>query len=345
MLKKSLKWISLITIAAVIIWLVFFLRSDNGKWLMGFGSWHTQSYSGGSIGAGELQKRLLQVSIAFIGGGALAFAGTLLQKVTKNRLAEVSILGIGSINILFIYLYAKMVGVEAFGSGTMGILMPVLLIACSIFGTILIWAISRSKKSNKNTFVIVGIAIQLLAEAISVVVVNPSKVAKGDEVVWNKIQAYTLGKVRNDIREVNGNSIPWWLIIAALVSIVLILFVAFMIRRKIDTYETSEEIAETSGINTKRLRLVIFILVALLAGIAAAVLGSIALLGIIAPSIARMIFKNRFFPLAIASFIIGGLLVTGASWLVMNLGWDLPVGILSTAIVIPYFLFLVIKEK
>lgn len=345
MLWKSIKWISLTLIAAIIIWLVFFLRSDNGKWLLGFGSWETKSHLGGAAGAGESQKRLLQFAIAFIGGGALALAGTLLQKVTKNRLAEVSILGIGSINVMFIYLYSRFVGVKAFGSGAAGVLMPILLIGFSILGTLLIWAISRSKKANKNTFVIVGIAIQMLAEAISVVIVNPAKVSKSDEDVWHKIQSYTLGKIRNDIRDVNDNSIPWWLIISAIVIIGIILFVAFMLRRKIDTYEASEEVAETSGINTKRLKLTIFILVALLAGVAAAVIGSIALLGIIAPSLARMLFKNKFFPLAIASFIIGGILVTLASWLVMNVGWDLPVGILSTAIVIPYFLFLVIKEK
>lgn len=56
----------------------------------------------------------MQIMIAFFGGGALGLAGALLQKVTKNRLAEVSILGIGSINIFFIYIYAVILKDKAF---------------------------------------------------------------------------------------------------------------------------------------------------------------------------------------------------------------------------------------
>jgi len=86
-------------------------------------------------------------------------------------------------------------------------------------------------------------------------------------------------------------------------------------------------------------------LVALLAGAASATLGTVALLGIIAPSIARLLFKNKMWQMSLASFFIGGIMVALAAFVSLNFEVGLPVGILSTAIVIPYFLFLMVKEK
>ena len=88
-----------------------------------------------------------------------------------------------------------------------------------------------------------------------------------------------------------------------------------------------------------------FMLVAILAGVEATILGTVALLGIIAPSIARLMFKNKFTSMSIASFIIGGILVMLASFISTNLGTGLPPGILSTAIAAPYFIFLIVRGK
>lgn len=351
-MKRAIKWSFLIAFLGMMTWLILYLRLDNKVWKEGYGEWTynaTESITGtrpNITSAGEGQMRVMQILIAFFGGGSLALAGTLLQKVTKNRLAEVSILGIGSINILFIFIYFKMIGNDMFDQSLANYLMPIFLIFFSILGTLIIWRISKSKRANKNTFVIVGIAIQLLTEAISVLIVNPLKLINGDKEgkhTWEKIKSYTLGNVRSNPNL--ESNVHWWLIISAIVVIVVIIGIALLLRRKIDTYESSEELAATSGINTKRLRLAIFMLVAVLAGVASSIIGTVDLLGIIAPSLARLLFKNKFAPLAIASFIIGGIMVMLASWLSMNVQWNLPVGILSTAIVIPYFIFLIVREK
>lgn len=295
------------------------------------------------IGEGGGILRTKQLIISFIGGGTLAFAGALLQKVTRNNLAEVSILGIGSINILFIFAYVFIFKDKVFANGVVGYLLPLVTLAASIIGTIIVWIVSRSKRANKNTFVIVGIAIQLLFEALSVVFVNPSKLeGKEGKEIWNTIKNYTMGQVRTSELQ---NGVNWWLIILAAVIIGAVITIALFLRKKIDIYETSEESAKTLGINVKFLRLGIFIMVAILAGIEASILGTVALLGIIGPSISRLMFKNKFAPMAIGSFIIGGILVTLASFISTNLGTNLPPGILTTAIASPYFIFLILRGK
>lgn len=103
------------------------------------------------------------------------------------------------------------------------------------------------------------------------------------------------------------------MIIVASVSIAALIVFALFLRKKIDIYESSPALATTLGIRVERLRLTVFAIVALIAGIEASLLGTVALLGLVAPSIARLMFKNNFAQSSIASFIIGGILVALAS--------------------------------
>lgn len=350
---ELLKWSLLL--GTIIIMALMILMFYQGNW--GFGKLKdTSTDTSGATGAfeellngkktygeGPGVLRWKQLLIAFGGGGALAFAGALLQKVTRNTLSEVSILGIGSINILFIFAYVFIFKDKVFGSGIEAAMLPIVTLTASILGTMLVWGVSRSKHANKNTFVIIGIASQLFFEALSVVFVNPTNL-KGEEgkKIWNTIKSYTMGSIRTSE---NHDGIPWWLIITASVLIGLTITIALFLRKKIDIYETSTETASTLGVNVKLLRLGIFLMVAVLAGIEATILGTVALLGIIAPSISRLIFKNKFAPMAIGSFLIGGQLVMCASFISTSIGANLPPGILTTAIASPYFIFLILRGK
>lgn len=345
------KWISLLTSLVVMIVLIMMLYHAPSGWIFGVQDWKTNSVTilvNGKVApdpttweTGIGQIRLKETIIPIVGGGALAFAGTLLQKTTRNNLAEVSILGIGSINIMFIFLYAFIFKNQLFNGSIIQQMLPIVTIVASLIGTSVVYLISRSKHANKNTFVIIGIALQLLFEALSVVFVNPSKLASSKEgkEMWSNIKHYTMGII-------DTQHTSWSLIIGASVGISILVVIALLMRRRIDIYESSPILASTLGIKTERLRLSVFLIVALIAGIEASLLGTVALLGLIAPSIARFLFKGSFAPTAIASFIIGGILVALASWVSINLlDSEFPAGILATTLATPYFIFLILKGK
>lgn len=345
------KWVSLLASLALTIILILMLYKASMGWVYGVSSWRTNSsyilVNGVKVpnpatwGPGMGQIRLKQVLIPIIGGGALAFAGMLLQKITRNNLAEVSILGIGSINIMFIFAYAFIFKGQLLTGSTVQELLPLVTIVASLIGTMIVFLISRSKRANKNTFVIIGIALQLLFEALSVIFVNPSKLSttKEGKEIWGKIKHYTMGMVDTD-------NTSWTLIIIASVSIAALIVFALFLRKKIDIYESSPALATTLGIRVERLRFTVFAIVALIAGIEASLLGTVALLGLVAPSIARLMFKNNFAQSSIASFIIGGILVALASWISTNLfDADFPAGILATAVAAPYFIILILRGK
>lgn len=116
------------------------------------------------------------------------------------------------------------------------------------------------------------------------------------------------------------------------------------IRRKIDLIESSEDLASGLGVQVQKMKKIIFTLVAIIAAAEAVLAGSIALLGILAPAIARKIFKNKTILIASGSFLIGAILVLCASYISVTLQTQVPVGILATTIVIPYFVFIIIRS-
>lgn len=109
--------------------------------------------------------------------------------------------------------------------------------------------------------------------------------------------------------------------------------------------EVNERLARSYGIRIELLRITIYGLIAILAGIEAAMIGTIALLGILAPNLASLIFGNRSSTNIFASFLIGGLLVLLASFISVNLATDIPIGFLSTAIITPYFIYMIIRYR
>lgn len=143
--------------------------------------------------------RIWSYLLAFFGGGALGLAGFLLHKVTKNNLTDVSILGIGSLNIIFITLYI-------FGFYNKGVTsqevirqaLPLITVASSILGTAIIYTLANLGKKGADRFIIIGIGLQFLFEGISIALVNPSiSSAPGDKLnfVLSQIINFSLGKL------------------------------------------------------------------------------------------------------------------------------------------------------
>lgn len=294
-------------------------------------------------------NRIWQYLIAIFGGGALGVAGLLLQKTTRNNLADVSILGIGSLNIIFISLYIFSY------STTSGIrnqelirqTLPLITIASSILGTGIIYTLTKIGDNNSDKFIIVGIALQFLFEAISIAIINPSTSAAPRSVInftIAQITNFTLGKFP-DINFL-ATTIEWQSVtIISCITIGVLIAIVYFLRKKIDIIEVNEKLAISYGIRVELLKFVLYGLIALLAGIEAAMLGTVALLGILAPNIAKPIFGNKTGTNVFASFLIGGLLVMLATFVSVNLATNVPIGFLSTAIITPYFIFMILKRK
>ena len=135
------------------------------------------------------------------------------------------------------------------------------------------------------------------------------------------------------------------MIIVGSVTIGLVIAFVVFLRKRIDLVEANEDLARSLGIKVEVMKFTIYLLVATLAAAEAVMVGAVALLGLIAPAIARILFKNKTGLLTFASFMIGGLMVMGAAIISITMGTQLPVGIMATTIVIPYFIYIIIRSK
>lgn len=291
--------------------------------------------------------RTWQYLLAFFSGGALGIAGLLLQKMTKNSLSDISILGIGSLNIICIILYIffafdgtkdNLVNVKKY--------LPLISIAASIFGTCLVFYLSQKNKKNVDQFIITGISLQFLFEAINLVILNvvSDENASTNHQISTEIANYSYGRF-SDISTLSTN-VGWRVTtIISFVFIVIICFAVQLFHKQIDLMEINEEMAQSNGINVKRMKKFFYLCIALLAGIESSLIGTISLLGIIAPNISKIIFGNRSQINIFASFFIGGILVLFATFLSVNLSQNIPIGILSTSLIVPVFIYFLIKKK
>ena len=105
--------------------------------------------------------------------------------------------------------------------------------------------------------------------------------------------------------------------------------------------------AESMGVNIKRLRVEIMIIVSILAATAVSFVGTIAFVGLVGPHIARMLVgeDQRFFlPLsAIASALI--MSITSVLSKAITVGVIYPIGMITSLIGIPFFISLILAIK
>nr|WP_245600622.1 iron ABC transporter permease [Ureaplasma canigenitalium] len=291
----------------------------------------------------SIHRRWPKMMMAFFSGGAIAVAGVLLQKVTRNYLSDVSILGIGSLNIILMTFYLISVSGRIKDTSSIEMrVLPIIMFLSSVFGTGIIYTLSRLGKANTEKFIVVGIALNFLFEAISVVVVNPSNYElknKSITLALGFIQNYTLGIIPNS-KQID---IPTLVVCSTLIALTLVPI--WFLRKKIDLYETSEDIARTTGINTEKLRIAVYSLVAILAGLEIVLVGYVALLGVIGGAVARKLFGNKTSLMMFGAFFIGAAVVLIALFISNNLNTQIPVGFLATTIIVPYFMYLIIKGK
>jgi iron complex transport system permease protein len=108
-----------------------------------------------------------------------------------------------------------------------------------------------------------------------------------------------------------------------------------------------DETAESSGVRTRRLQLIYAVVAALLTSISVSVAGLIGFVGLIVPHMIRLragADHRTLFPL---SYYVGGLFLvlcdTAARTLIAPA--ELPVGIVTSLVGVPIFLYLIRKEN
>lgn len=265
--------------------------------------------------------RLPRFLDAMLVGAALAAAGALLQVVTRNPLADPTILGISSAAGLAIAVVLVASGnpsdtqlaVAGVGGGLVGA------------GGILVIAWGGAVSPLRLTLAGVALAaffgaaiVGLLASSRTFLEINLGFLAGG-----------LYGSEWREVRAIA----PW--VIPGLIG-------SQLLAGRLNALALGDEIASSLGVLTDRTRVFVLALAGALTGVAVSVAGLVSFVGLVSPHLARFAVGNDQRYLLPASMVTGALLVASADLaarLVIQPS-ELPMGILTAAIGAPFLLYL-----
>ncbi|WP_419393480.1 FecCD family ABC transporter permease [Cytobacillus praedii] len=272
------------------------------------------------------ELRLPRAIAAVIVGAALAASGAIMQGMTRNPLADPSIMGVTSgssflIAIAFAFLpaisYSGLISFSFIGAG---------------LGAALVFGISSLSKGGVTPvkLALAGSAIASLLSALSTAIGIKYNVSK-DISYW-----YAGG--------VSGVQMQQLMYVLPFVAGGLIL--ALLISRSISILSLGEEIAKGLGQNTRLIKLLGTIAVLFLTGAAVSIAGMIGFVGLVIPHITRFIVGVDYRWIIPCSAILGGILLIVADIVgrMVNAPFETPVGAVTALIGVPFFLYLARKE-
>ncbi|GAA0103440.1 iron ABC transporter permease [Paraclostridium sordellii] len=278
--------------------------------------------------------RLPRIVIGILVGTALAIAGTILQGVTKNDLADSGILGINSGAALFVVVYIFIMNGNVYdGISNMTIFtMPLVALSGAIFGAFLIYILAWKNGINSSRLLLIGIGINVAFT--SILTIFQLKFTTQE---FNRVMAWTSGSIW-------GAS--WKYVLAVLPFILIFVILTIYKSRYLDVLNLGDEVATGLGVEVEKERRKLIIYAVILAGVATSVAGSIAFLGLIAPHIARKLVGPKHKNLIPTAALVGSLILLVGDTIARNIiaPMELPVGIVVSVIGVPYFIYLMLAD-
>jgi len=269
--------------------------------------------------------RLPRVILAFLVGSILALGGLVFQSVFKNPMATPFTLGVASGATLFTAL-AIILGFSAYVS------------LFAFFGAmitiIILFSISkRFDFTQTSSLLLVGIALSFFYSAALMVLYFISNLEQSYE-----IMRFTMGSL-----DIVGFSNIYILLIA---SMFLLSFVIFY-KRDLLLLLTSYEFALLKGLNAKAINYTLLLVVSISVAIAVSIVGPIGFVGLIVPHILKTIYKKSANLLILPIFFYGGIFLVFCDLIARNLNTssDVPIGVVTSFLGAPFFIYLILKKK
>ncbi|MHA2857565.1 Fe(3+)-hydroxamate ABC transporter permease FhuB [Paenibacillus lautus] len=273
-----------------------------------------------------LDFRLPRLLTAGLSGIALAVSGSLLQNAVRNPLGDPQVIGVTSgagAGALLL-----MVGFPQLSAGW----VPVGAVIGGMAAAALVYAVSWKRGLHPTILTLVGIAVAALGSAIINLMIVHAKVDVAPALSWMAGSTYNRG----------------WTEVQRIVPAILILLpLAAWLGRKVDLLTFNEESSTGLGLNVRNTRMYVAIIAVLLASIAAANVGSVGFIGLLAPHAARMLVGARHRQSMVIAALLGGILLAGADWIgrVVIIPKELPSGIVTALLGAPYLLYLMGKSN
>ncbi|WP_330959552.1 Fe(3+)-hydroxamate ABC transporter permease FhuB [Photobacterium sp. 53610] len=270
------------------------------------------------------EYRFPRVLVALLAGIGLALAGTMIQRVTTNPMASPEVLGISSGAALALVIGALLgVSVERHEQVLLGT-------AGAMLATGVIWLMGKKHQFAPTQTLLTGIALSAGLDAFLRIAMSSGQDNVRALLTWLSGSTYLVS-----VQDVG--------LLAVGVGILLI--VTLSLSRWIDLIGLGEVSATSVGLDCRRVRQALLLLVAALTTLCTIVIGPLSFVGLLAPHMARTLNQYSARRQLIVASLLGGCLMVIADWIGRNLWfpWQFPAGLLASVIGGGYFLYLMRK--
>ena len=275
-----------------------------------------------------------RITLAVLVGAALGVSGAALQGLFRNPLADPGLIGVsagaalGAVSAI-VFLNAELL---PFQLGNYLIPLAAIISSSVVIG--LIYTLTNGFKRSEITYVLlIGIALNALATVgIGVLTfISTDSQLRG-------LTYWMMGSF---------GAASWGLLMPAMIVIVIGIFTLISNARKLDIMQLGEIEAYRLGIKVKKVKMIVILLSALMVGISVSLSGIIGFVGLVVPHLVRLIAGTNHTYLFAGSALLGITITVGADLLSRTAisPAELPVGLATSALGAPFFLFLVMRLR
>ncbi|WLR43827.1 iron ABC transporter permease [Bacillus carboniphilus] len=258
-------------------------------------------------------------------GAALAISGAIMQGLTRNPLADPGLLGLtAGANAALAFVLALFPTINYLG----------VTFACfigSAVGAAMVFTIGSFTKGGFSPFriVLAGSAISAFLFAIAEGIGLQFKISK-DVSMW------TAGGLM-------GTTWDQLVVIIPIVSASIIL--SLLLSKQLTILSLNEDVAVGLGQNTKKVKILLFLVITLLTGASVALVGNLAFIGLMIPHIARVFVGTDYRFILPMSALVGACFMLLADLLgrTIHAPYETPVAAIVSILGLPFFLFVVHK--
>lgn len=270
--------------------------------------------------------RLPRAIASMLVGGMLALSGAAMQGITRNPVAEPTILGMSQGATLAVTIATVSLGIA--GSGKVLFAMLGALVSG---GLLLLISIKSKISMNIAKLLLAGTAASMFFLSMA------STIA----LLGNKSQELAFW-VAGGFGNAKWSDIKLLVLFGGICSLGL-----FLMAGRINLLSLGEEVAIGLGIDPSKLRMIVIVMLIFICGACVSVSGNIVFIGLVVPHVVRKIVGSDYRVLMPISFLYGSALLIWADVLakMVNLPYETPIGLFTAMLGVPFFLWLVRKEK
>lgn len=269
------------------------------------------------------QVRLPRVLLAILVGAALALSGVTMQAVFQNPLAEPYIVGVASGAGLGAAISAALKIPAQWGPFDSN---PVFVFAGGVLAALLVYGLSyRHGQIAVLHLLLIGIATSALCGGLS------------SYLLWFQRDLHRiLFLLMGTLSKATLHDV--WLVLPIVLGCALLLQLT---SRSLDALQLGDDTAHVLGLNVRRVREIALGLGVLLAATAVAVSGVIGFIGLVVPHTVRLLVGPKHHSLLLCAALGGAFLLLAADTGARVLhSAEIPVGIITTFLGVPFFLYL-----